>query len=191
MPSPRFVARVIFHVAVICMLVYLLLDLFKPEVLMKTQNAANDIYRPIMVKLQGLPIHKVIPGILIGITGAVNACRVLVAYLYSMGAAWENFLQELHRGWPGIKIEVKLLARLLMPWFSVFKGIISNATGSTLGQFALVVAGLFLINNMIAFIGTIRILWGIVSYCIRLAWKTLTFILGLPGKMWAFIVDLF
>ena len=170
----RLLAKMIIYIAIACLLVWFTLGLFYPE---------------IKAKIGGLPVHKIIQNIPIITAAAFNVFRGLVLSLCSMGAAMVHFLRALP--WPDIMIKVNYRIRWLMKWLSVFKEIVNQASGSTLGQFTILAVAVFIFCSLLALAHTVRILGSVVFYAVLLTWKTVTFILCLPWNIVVFIVDLF
>lgn len=189
MPSLRSLAYVTFHVAVALLLVLFTLHLFHPDTFLAVQNAANDFMRQTLARLEKVPINEVIEAISSSVTKVFGASRELVSLLYSKGASLIHVLQTL--SWSDIMNEAEIRAQSLMDWYSALKEVISKASGSTLGQLAILAASVFIFNNVLALVGTIRTLWGIVFYTVRLAWKMVAFIGRLAWNVVAFIGHLF
>ena len=73
----------------------------------------------------------------------------------------------------------------------MLKGIVVKASGSTLGQLAILAATVFGFGILLSLARTVLMLGIIVFYGVRFAWNTVTFILCLPWNIVVFIINLF
>ena len=184
----RALISVTFHLAVAFLLAWLTLDLFYPETHKQVQHAIINFVHPIKAKLQELPAIQAASGTSFIPTQALSAGHDLILWLYLNGLALLSIVQEL--SWSNIIMEVETRIESLMEWFLVLKELINKASGSTLGQLALLAAGLFVLNTLLAVVGIIRRVWGIIFYVAGVSWMMVVFIVHLPGNMLAFIISL-
>lgn len=189
MPSSSTLIYVTFHVAMAVSLLLFGLHLYYPETFLAVQNTANDFMRQTLAQIEKVSVDEIIEATSTIITKIFRAHLGFVSLLLSKGASLIHVLQTLSL--PDIMNETKVRVQSLMEWFSALKEVINKASGSTLGRFAIFAAGILVFNNLLALVGTIRTLWGIFIYIVRLACKMVAFIVRLAWNVAAFIVRLF